>query len=337
MEKIYFQNQFDYRKAVTWTPAYVPPLPQLKNKHLPLFISNIDNALREKCSKGKLILPERRTMENHNIGVYSDYGGEHDNSHYLSYSILICGYNHSYGFIEEMKKFRKDYNLADREIAFKKLKNGPIQRAISRYLYLADYFVVGCLFTLVVSKKIKSLFQNEFQKKLKREQLPEELKCGNWKQDVTEKLLRISHLIAYWIAILSKANQGIFWMTDNDAIAPNHSKHKMLMQIVARILPLYTHNQFSKFGGALPLKGEDPYKDFLSIADLAAGAIEKWFSVEKNQTIKTTEINNGVADVYRWLSHDGIGLKKFTYLLDLDDENKLILGDVNFQQPAPPE
>ena len=323
----------DFAKRIIWKPKELPLLSAPAGKEFPPFIFNIDKFLRDKCNEGKLILPELRKEGNMSIGIYSDYGGEHQKNHYNTYTFLVCGFNHSYGLKSAMKDIRKKFKLGDTEISFKNFQFGPIQRALESYLNTVNFMVVGLLYTVVVSKDIESLFGVDKTNKFLLSEILENANLGKWKPKVAEKLLRIVHTIAYLTALLSKEGQRIFWMTDHDAIASNTVQHDFTIKIFQNILPLYTKNKYDLIKGAVPFVEKSiEYLDFLSLADITAGSIERYFSVKKSRMEKLVMVKTGAEKVLKWLGHDGVGLKKQTIIIEKNPTSKgeIIFADVKF-------
>jgi hypothetical protein len=301
----------------------------LKLEQYPVLITAIDTVLRNKLSTKTLMLPELRENGNETIAIYSDYSGENSISKYYTYSILVCGYNHSFGLGEQVNKIRQKYALGEKEIAYKELGYGPMKRSLNEYLLTLDNFVVGLLFSIVIDKKIDSFFVD---KKKNLIDILENEALGSWDQNSAEKLLRIVHIISYFIALLSKDGQKIFWMTDEDAIAPNKEKHQQTLIILQRTLPIYTKNRFKIIRGAIPFKNEGlNYLDFLSSTDIAAGAINAYFNNVDEKG--NGSVKEGAENILKWLCHNGIGLKKIQMLIDKDQDgissSEIVFNDNN--------
>jgi hypothetical protein len=286
-------------------------------------IKSIDSVLKDKLKRKTLVLPELTKNGNQTIAVYSDYGGETKESKYYTYSFLFCGHNHSFGFPDEIRKLRIKHKLNNTEIAFKSFHYGPMIRLLPEYLNTLNFLVVGLLVTIVVDKQIPSFFTSQKQLSELSELLEKE-QLGSWKPAVAEKLIRIVHIIAYFIGLLSTDGQKIFWMTDNDGIAPNPEKHKLSLELLQRVLPLYTKNKFSLFGGATPFENDNVgYYDFLSSTDITAGSVEQYFTRKYNAKDNDILVKDGADKVLNWLAHDGIGLKKVNIIIEKQQDGLL--------------
>lgn len=293
-----------------------------------LHIRALDSSFKKKIENKTLLLPELRKDGNESIAIYSDYGGESSDSMYLSYSFLVCGWNHSFSFPEEMKEIRKKYNLKDKEISFKDLRYGPIKRSLAEYLSLIQDTVPGILVNIIVDKKIESFFGG----KVPPSYVVKELKdrnLGEWKPKVLEKVMRIVHTISYLVALLSKDGQKLYWVTDHDSIAANKKMHDNLAQLFQSVLDLYTKNKFPLVGYSTPFENKSVRQiDFLSCPDLAAGALEHYFTRKKK--FDNLEIKPEADKILEWLGTDGICLKKHTLLIEQDNDNNINMGEVVF-------
>lgn len=80
--------------------------------------------------------------------------------------------------------------------------------------------------------------------------------------------------------LLSKDEQKIFWMTDHDSIAECDNMHAS--KIVSSLLPDYGRKEYGLFGFATPFAERSlMHLDALSITDLAAGAIQNYFTQDE--------------------------------------------------------
>jgi hypothetical protein len=90
--------------------------------------------------------------------VFSDYGGESNGDYYV-YSVLVCGYGVTGVFNTRMKSIRTEHHhLGDKEIAFKDFGMGQLLRALPDYLAALNHSVPGFLCSVVVDKKLTTLF-----------------------------------------------------------------------------------------------------------------------------------------------------------------------------------
>lgn len=286
-------------------------------------------ALEERC---ELLLPNIRD-NNESIAIFSDYGGESHDSKYLTYSFLICAWNQTGLFTREMEALRNDVGLNTpfKEIAFKDLRYGPIHRSLDRYLKNLSNYVNGYLLTVVIEKSAKSIFGVDHKSTLDfATKTLFENGFGRWKPEVAEKILRITHFVAYLVALLSRPGQKIIWMTDNDSIAPTGERFMDVLNLFENLLRHYCKHKFSTIGGAVPFKEKTAeFLDLLSAPDIVAGSIEHYFNRFHGANGEPL-IKEEVGRVLRWLSHQGVALKKHTTIIRRNSEG-LVSGTLKFE------
>ena len=311
--------------------------PEHEGQYTPLVVA-IETELKKREAAGLLLLPDLSALANTTVGVFSDYGGEDSSSNYLTYSFLMCAWGSLATFWGEMKKHRANSGLGSKEIEFKDFGMGLMRKALPGYLDLLNGYVPGLLFTIVVEKRILSLFgpQNRttgdaLSKKLEEEGL-------KLKPEIAEKAFRVVHAAAFLTALLGQEGQKIFWMSDHDAICPDLNAHNRLLALFHNVLGLYTERQFGLIGGALPFSERSTdYLDLLSAADIVAGSVGQYFTSRDDLGEKDARVKEGAEKVLVWLGHDGLALKKFCIQLALGDDGAIRFGSVEFQPKQTPD
>lgn len=278
----------------------------------PWFIRRFQYQLQQMERRGELLLPNLH-LENETIAIFSDYGGDHRESPYFVYSFLICSGDQLRPFERAMGILREKHGLNNplREIQFKKFNSGPIGRVLPGYLNNLSNLVNGLLLTVVVEKSIPTLFG--LDKKSTWRLVSDSFAdagFGEWAPAVAEKMLRITHFISYLVALLSKPNQKIFWMTDHDAIAPSAIRHEQTLNLFSRLLSHYCKHPLGQITGAVPFDEKCPFfLDLLSSTDVVAGSVEHYLSRERNGDAETVG-KEGVVHVLSWLCGQGVALKR---------------------------
>lgn len=307
-------------KMLTWINPEINVLDnEYRSEHNAL-VQVIEQVLHNENVRKSLLLPELRKNTD-TLGVFSDYGGESADSKYLTYSFLVCDMHAAKHFTEiGMNEIREKNSLGTKEIAFKDLRHGPTKRSLKGYLDLLDKSVPGFLYSVVIDKKISTVFDRP-DKKIPKHIVKtiESYGFGKWKPAIAEKMLRVVHILGYLIGLFSKDGQNFFWMTDNDAIAPNQEGHMNMLSLLSNTLELYTKNKFKVFGGAVPFEEKDTSMlDLLSSTDLVAGAIEHYLT--RKDKLVDFSIKEEADVILQWLAHDGIALKKRTTIIRPDGE-----------------
>jgi hypothetical protein len=191
-------------------------------------------------------------LANQTIGIFSDYSGE-STGNYYTYAFLICAWGSLSVFKREMKRVREEFGLRSKEIEFKDFGMGEIQRALPSYLEILNGYVPGLLFTLVVDKRLKSLFGSPDKSTLVAlMQMLEERGFGKRRPHFAGKVMRVVHTAAFLTALLGREGQKIFWMSDHDAVCPNPDMHDRMLWLYHNVLSLYTATTFGRIGGGRP-------------------------------------------------------------------------------------
>jgi hypothetical protein len=300
-------------------------------------IESVDHLLTESHRKRELLLPELTAFNNKSVGVFSDYSGE-GSGRYNVYSILVCGMNMTSGFHDAVTKVRSEHALGDKEISFKDLNMGQIRRALPSFLEAADQ-LPGLLYTVAIEKGIRSVFGSEPDTPKKIVKLLDEAGLGKRPPKTAEKLMRIAHLVAYFIALLATDKQNVFWMTDHDEISPNLEQHQLLMELCfGRVLPLYLRpgTLFGNMGGAIPFEERSvEMNDRLSLPDLVAGVLGDYLTKRDLQGPEDIMIKESAGDVFLWLTKPGIGLKKICTFLRPGKNGEVERGSLSFSPTNP--
>lgn len=328
-----FANELAWKK---------PKLNILKAKYRDQYTA-ISNALQEHllCSyaRGKLILPNLKAFNNESVAAFSDYSGE-GSGKYNTYSVLVCGWNLVGPFHNKMKEIRQKHSLGDKEISFKDFGMGQVARALPEYLVALNN-LVPLLVTLAVDKRLATLFGPEpkASKSLLVETL-EDTGLGSWKPNVAEKLVRIVHLVAFFVGLLTNDGQKIFWMTDHDEISPNEEQFKNSLALFQRVLGLYARDgyKFPIIGGAIPFAERSiEMLDLLSVTDVVAGSLEQYLTQKDLAGVEGIQVKPGADHVLRWLAHDGIGIKKLNILMRPGTEGMIQPTILELSLKEPPQ
>ncbi|WKA29781.1 hypothetical protein [Bradyrhizobium roseum] len=320
------------RQLILHNPGLNMLRPEHEGQYSPLVVA-IEAELKKRDAAGLLLLPDLSALANSTVGIFSDYGGEHSSSSYLTYSFLICAWGSLDTFRMKMKELRSECGLGDKEIEFKDFGMGVVRNALLPYLDVLNGYVPGLLFTVVVHKRIVSLFGpqgrstgNALVKRL------EEQGFGKLKPQVAEKALRVVHTAAFLTALLGHERQKIFWMSDHDAICPDLKAHNRLLALFHNVLNLYTSRQFGLIGGALPFSERSTdYLDLLSAADIVAGSVGQYFTDRDKVGERNASVKEGAEKILVWLGHDGLALKKLCIQLCLDEDGKIRFGAIEFE------
>jgi hypothetical protein len=334
------QQITDLANALTWKRPDIQVLDPAQPDRYSGLAHAIQGALNASHARGELMLPDLAAFANETVSVFSDYGGESD-SDYLTYSFLVCSWNCAGPFLGKMAQVRQTFGLGAKEIAYKDLRMGQVRAALQEYLTALNNMLPGFLFTVIIDKKIVSLFNTNDREGLtnvagilKKEGL------GDWKPAVAEKLLRVVHISAFLTALLISDGQKIFWMSDDDAICANQEMHETCLRIFGRAINLYadpTH-KYPLAGGAKPFKERSvEMLDLLSVTDLVAGAVEQYLTRKDKAAGAEFGVKEGADVILKWLAHDGVALKRANLIIKLADDGQITAGGLQFKLTDTPK
>ena len=305
------------------------------------FIEIVQEKILLSHRRGKLILPDLAAFGNNTVGVFSDYGGEHKEAQYFTYSVLVCSWDFRDLFSEKIEKIRQRYQLGNKEISYKDLRMGQIQRALPDYLSTLSNFLPGFLLNLVIHKNVSEVFRSSAKET--NDLLEAAFKAigvEGRKPKVNEKLIRVTELVAFLTALLGKDGQKVFWMTDHDEISPTNAKHEETLKVFDALLRAFSRNNqtFSLVGGALPFDERHVGTlDFLSATDLCAGALAEYLTQREVHEQDKIKVKPGCAHVLQWLAHDGIGLKKMNIIVRRGADVPIESAAIEFGLEDPPQ
>jgi hypothetical protein len=267
-----------------------------------------------------------------NLIVASDYAGECKGDKSNSYSFLACDAIYLWLWHEMWEKTRSKHLPDGRRMSFKKLNDKFRQGALVPFLKAANT-IPGVLITFVFHKNTGLLFKGEHTSWKHQ-----------WKRRPFEKLLRVAHLFSMIISCLSRNQQEIVWLTDNDEIMANEAKQKNTRSVVMHLLNHYLRHQISwtRFGTPKGLASED----LLAIPDLACGAInelaEALFLAAGQKCNKPkmweADIQNKAQKILDWYCDDAKhSLKRILVLVWRDPDKKLRHSCIHFSGQARPD
>lgn len=201
---------------------------------------------------------------------FSDYSGEEEQANHSVYSFLIINGDGLMEWDKQRQLIRKNILPDGRRISYKNYRDRLSEKFIKEFLKLADD-LNGYLITVSISKKIHSIFDEEAFSNFNSSDF---LENSIWSKDTIEKAFRIMHLLSFFISGLSIEHQNLFWITDNDKIAPNNERLTLLTKLFSYVMAIYLNHNMGhlKVGTTKTDDGSRLIEDLCSIPDLAAGS-----------------------------------------------------------------
>jgi hypothetical protein len=250
------------------------------------------------------------------ICIMSDYGGEHDGADFKTYAFLFVSKDKQAIFNEKIHSLRKQHGLNDpyKEFSFKRLAYGPARRALEEYLDISNNYIHGLLLTVSIDKELKTVFgKNKIETEREFNKIFEKAKCGKWKVEVAEKLLRICHPIALFLSVLTNEKHDIIWMSDNDSINDDAKKRSFedTQRVFGRVVMMYTDAIAKSYGFAKPFKEHPETNDLLSLTDFACGAIQE---VVKDYFGEKVDVKEERIEILKWMAESSQYLTKVNFV-----------------------
>lgn len=257
------------------------------------------------------------------ILVGSDYSGRQRSSEYEVLVFLLADIEGSRRWMIERSWLRYNLPPDGRRFSFKSLGDRTLMKALPCFLEASSY-INGLLVGILTHKSIDSLFKKTGR--ITRSD-PEIRGYPDWKPKVIEKLLRIVNFISLFIAGLSRPMQDVLWITDEDDIAPNEDRHYELVDIFGKICSHYLAHSLRHLRIATTASdtGKRDVEDFVSVADIAAGAISEVVSRYKREGLMPSPsvivpvlpgFNQKTIEIMNWLSNHKMPLKKLFFSID---------------------
>ncbi|MGK9003713.1 hypothetical protein ACR6JC_03935 [Citrobacter europaeus] len=265
------------------------------------------------------------------VFIFSDFGGEHASAKYLTYSFLFCSGDKQSVFQENVRNIRElgGMNLPYKEYSFKHLKYNRIRDTVKDYFFAVDHFIHGLLVTVSIEKEITNIFSDGSKSSLDRvSKLLQQYGCGEWKNKEAEKVLRIVHIISFYISLLCHSGQKILWMCDNDSINESGKKRDFssTQKLLMKCLPMYSENTYEIFGFCRSFERDHLYGDFLSVADFAAGIVQDILSAEFKGM--PSEIDDSKIEPLKWIGKKSRFLSKLNIRVFRDKEQIKVSNDL---------
>jgi hypothetical protein len=226
------------------------------------------------------LIPELPDFSDDNkIAVMSDYGGEHSDARYSTYSFLFVALNKNGPFQTHMHELRQKHKILDRysEFKYKDLKFGPRSRALPEYLQLIDNLVHGAVVTVAIDKAIGSVFGSSRSEG--HATIAKQLESGDfgkWPGHVGEKAMRVLHILAAFTGALTYDQQRLLWYSDTDQINEDAKDRSFAdtQKMFESIGAMYMTHGFDVLGFAKSFSEKGYLDDLLSVPDLAAGMLQ---------------------------------------------------------------
>jgi hypothetical protein len=286
--------------------------------------------------------PELRHDES--LLAFSDYGGDHNASPYHGYAFLYVGSTSFPAWEQRRLQIRDKYSIRERTFAYKKLNDRRKMRALPDFLR-AGGAIKGLCAVVLVDKRVDSLFRS---KSNVGPCIGDELwPHAKFSLATFERLMRIIHFNAFFIAGLVGMGQNILWITDRDEIAANTVQLTALTDALGRCLSGLLLKDDGTLGltlghcrcGTTAFDVNLQLEDMAAIPDLAIGAIVDAMSAYVREDKRPRgsfivpppdSMPRKARQVLNWFSDDSMMLNRLVLLVEPGDETLFRIKILNF-------
>lgn len=263
-------------------------------------------------------------IKGNTLYVTTDYSGNESKSQYSVISILLADLDTSGVWDIERCIVRKNFLADGRRMSFKGLNDRQRHQALIPFLSSADK-IQGLCVTVAISKEIRELVNSKKFLKLCSEAF---MLQSKWKPKVFENMFRVTYFISILLAGLSKPNQNIYWISDEDEIFANPSVSSDVANILSRLTSVYVKHPLGELGiGTTKLdEGDRLEEDFAAVPDLVAGCVAELLTalkpiiqekhIEKFLYPVPGSLSSKTELISSWLNYDKQNLKKVVLVFD---------------------
>lgn len=252
--------------------------------------------------------------------MLSDYGGAHKGARYEVYSYLVTTVV-GFSVFDARRRQLREAGLGRRRMSYKALNDTVRLRSLPGYLEATDQ-LAGVLISFAVDKRAAHRLTEDHHAETAFGTL------GPWTARPFGKLSRVAHLAVIVIEGVRADGQSLIWITDEDEIAPNPTKHAEATRFIGHLLNHYCTGNMGhfRFGTTASDSGNLLIEDLAAVADLAAGGLQEILSrvgLPTNSRLPDRLVcaAEGVPPIKvryigQWLSDSAGALKKVNVVVD---------------------
>jgi hypothetical protein len=302
------------------------------------FLNVIDRKIAELHAHNDSYLPSFADAPR--IVVGSDYSGEHAAAKYLGFTFVILPQSSWRAWNVSRLYIRATRNIQERHMAYSSLNDAFRRDALHEFL-TALLLQKGMVITIVVNKQLRSIFQSSGQIDAGVWGVEH---CGDWRPPEIEKMLRVVHAAAFFIAGVASAGQDVQWITDHDAIAANEARFQDMAAVFKAVLDQYLTVKLGSVRCSTSLESPLEVEDFVAIPDLIGGAMVDLFTAHRRRTDVFSEemptprpedLSWKTRTIIDWLARRG-ALRRLIYKFEPGPEAETLeIADMNLAMPLP--
>lgn len=201
-------------------------------------------------------------------------------------------------------------------MSFKSLGDRVRQKSLGTFLKAADC-IEGAIVTIAIDKSISEplVFDRE------QIEIANHTWCKQkWRYSQLQRMLFVSHFIAFLVAGTSSAGQNLFWISDQDDIFANDKYAQDTGVTFTKFLNAYSKHDYGTISiGTTAITESDLLEeDLAAIADIAAGGTVELLTTIKNTSglipsfaVRASDLPIRTEMFWDWFRDQSTSLKKF--------------------------
>ena len=273
-----------------------------------------------------LLIDVRQSTE---LLVACDIGGSHKGSIYESFSFLIGAINFGGEWERLQKNFRTTLLTDGRRMSYKSLGDAIRAKSLIPFLDAANEYK-GVLTTFLIDKKILNLIGDHKDKNAFPELI---IAKRGWNRKVFHRLCLTASLGSLLVSALSKSEQDILWLIDQDDIAANEKKHNEAGHVIHHHISVYAPENYGLLAFLTTEADLDNRKieDIVAIPDLVSGTLAEAVTNIRNLGHKfgsriclpfsSDFLSKKAKTILDWYAEKKTSLKKIAIVLESNDKN----------------
>jgi hypothetical protein len=259
-----------------------------------------------------------------------DFAGAHSEAQYEAFAFLLGAITQTGPWMQAREEVRDQLLNGRGEMSYKALNDARRQRALAPFLMAANLFP-GNLVVVIVSKKLKRLFDNPGDRVLFPELI---VAVRNWNMKSFHRLLLVATIGALLTSGLAESSQDLLWVTDQDEIAPNPTKHDHAGHVIHHCLGRYAPDLRGVLTFATTEANVDKFllRDAVAITDLAAGCLVDAFGASKRGSERALWVSPAASltrkaqVILDWFAQRDHTLRRLVICLDPSDDGTINLS-----------
>ena len=210
------------------------------------------------------------------IFIGSDYGGGHSSATHNSMAFLFADIERCGHWLGIHKTIRNKYLPDGRRVSYKSLGDNLKKHFLIPFLHSAN-LIPGVIFLILIDKRISDLFDNIDNIR----SIPFFKRYSHWKSGVLKKAISANIFVSLFLGGLSRANQDVMWITDEDDIVANDDRLLEFIDIFKNYSGHFlSHNlRHFRLGTTKVDSGNRQIEDLVSIPDLTCGVLTDLISL----------------------------------------------------------